>query len=240
MESSLIQEHFVCIAGRPYSMPSTNDLKKFARQRSVLIYYCLIKPKQWFLRLLKRCPLSIPRSQNYRNAKFSQYYQNTLAARRLLLLSGDVELNPGWQSNRSETLQTDVESTRSSTSNLSIPVRISERLNPHKHVFRNPLNCVNINTNGLSVYNHLNDLSFCLMNTQSLNNKAAEFIDFICDHKPDIVALTETWFHEGETAARTLCTPTGYELLDHPRSGRHGVAPESCLETTLVSAKLPP
>ena len=89
-------------------------------------------------------------------------------------------------------------------------------------MLRNPLNFININTNGLSLHNYTNELSFCLMNTQSLNNKAAEFTDFICDRKPDIVALTETWFHENETAARTLCTPTGYELFDHSRSGWHG------------------
>ena len=65
-------------------------------------------------------------------------------------------------------------------------------------------------------------IRFCTMNTQSLNNKAAIFTDFICDYKPDIVAVTETWFHENESAARVLCTPIGYNLLDHPRSSRQG------------------
>ena len=65
-------------------------------------------------------------------------------------------------------------------------------------------------------------IRLCKMNTQSLNNKAAIFTDFICDYKPDIVAVTETWFHENESAARVLCTPIGYNLLDHPRSSRQG------------------
>lgn len=65
-------------------------------------------------------------------------------------------------------------------------------------------------------------IRLCTMNTQSLNNKAAIFTDFICDYKPDIVAVTETWFHENESAARVLCTPIGYNLLDHPRSSHQG------------------
>ena len=67
-----------------------------------------------------------------------------------------------------------------------------------------------------------NYLRFCTINTQSLNNKAAEFTDFICDYKPDVVAITETWFHVNESAARVMCTPAGYNLLDHPRAGRRG------------------
>ena len=60
------------------------------------------------------------------------------------------------------------------------------------------------------------------MNTQSLNNKAAIFTDLICDYKPDIGAVTETWFDENESAAKVLCTPIGYNLLDHPRSSHQG------------------
>ena len=60
------------------------------------------------------------------------------------------------------------------------------------------------------------------MNTQSLNNKAAIFTDLICDYKPDIGAVTETWFHGNESAAKVLCTPIGYNLLDHPRSSHQG------------------
>ena len=67
----------------------------------------------------------------------------------------------------------------------------------------------------------MNYLRFCTINTQSLNKKTTEFTDFICDYKPD-VAITETWFHVNESAARVMCTPTGYNLLDHPRVGRRG------------------
>ena len=66
------------------------------------------------------------------------------------------------------------------------------------------------------------ELNFCLLNAQSLNNKAGEFIDLICEYKPDVVALTETWFCPTESASRTLCTPVGYKLLDHPRTSPSG------------------
>ena len=54
------------------------------------------------------------------------------------------------------------------------------------------------------------------------NNKAGEFTDFVSEYKPDVVAITETWFHEMESASRTLCAPPGYSLLDHSRSNRTG------------------
>ena len=66
------------------------------------------------------------------------------------------------------------------------------------------------------------DLNFCVINAQSLNNKASEFIDFVCEYKPDIVAIYETWFTNMESASCTLCTPLKYKLLDHPRSNRRG------------------
>lgn len=39
-------------------------------------------------------------------------------------------------------------------------------------------------------------LSFCLLNAQSLNNKDADFTDYITDLQAGVVAITETWFTE--------------------------------------------
>ena len=75
---------------------------------------------------------------------------------------------------------------------------------------------------GLNTYLPNDQLRFCVMNAQSLNNKAGELTDFVCEYRPDIVARTETWFYETESASRTLCTPSGYNLLDHPRVNRRG------------------
>lgn len=55
-----------------------------------------------------------------------------------------------------------------------------------------------------------------------LRNKSVDFIDYIYDCKPDVVAVTETWFTEIDTAAKIEATPAGYKLLDHPRPYRTG------------------
>ena len=65
-------------------------------------------------------------------------------------------------------------------------------------------------------------ITLTVLNTQSLNNKAAIFIDFICEYPPDLLAATETWFIDGESASKTQCTPGGYRFFDHSRSGRRG------------------
>lgn len=42
------------------------------------------------------------------------------------------------------------------------------------------------------------------------------------DCKPDVVAVTETWFTTVDSAAKIEATPIGYKLLDHPRPNRTG------------------
>ena len=109
------------------------------------------------------------------------------------------------------------------TNSNSIPVRIT----PHAAPYRNDATGVNVNNlhrvrHDLNTQSTNHPLKFCVLNGQSLNNKSAVFTDYICERKPDIVALTETWFTDKESASRALCTPAGYNLLDHPRSGRFG------------------
>ena len=78
------------------------------------------------------------------------------------------------------------------------------------------------------------------MSAQSLNNKAGEFADFVCKYKPDVVAIMETWFHEIESASRTLCTSPGYNLFDHLWSncteGGTGVLFIDTLNVTKIAA----
>ena len=37
-----------------------------------------------------------------------------------------------------------------------------------------------------------------MLNTQSIRNKATEFVDLVMDNKYDIVAITETWLKPGD------------------------------------------
>jgi hypothetical protein len=67
-----------------------------------------------------------------------------------------------------------------------------------------------------------NGVKFCLLNAQSLNNKSAQFTDFICEVTPDLVAVTETWLTDKESAVKTLSTQSSYTFFDEPRLNRRG------------------
>lgn len=65
-------------------------------------------------------------------------------------------------------------------------------------------------------------LSFCHMNAQSVHNKTADFVDYVCKHKYDLVAITETWLQPHVDALRTELCPPGYKFIDFPRQERIG------------------
>lgn len=52
-------------------------------------------------------------------------------------------------------------------------------------------------------------LSFCHMNAQSVHNKTADFVDYVCEHK------------YGDALRTELCPP-GYKFIDFPRQERIG------------------
>ena len=98
-------------------------------------------------------------------------------------------------------------------------IRLIRQRNVHNNNILRPLTRSNGNT---TQDHHSIELNFCLLNAQSLNKKAGEFTDLVCEYKPDVVALTETWFYPMESASRTLCTTVGYKLLDYPRTSQTG------------------
>ena len=81
-------------------------------------------------------------------------------------------------------------------------------------------------------------MKFCTLNARSLNNKAAEFVDYVYDRKPDLVAITETSFTDDESASRVLCTPEGYKLLDCPRLGRLGGGTGVLFRNSIITTKV--
>ena len=52
--------------------------------------------------------------------------------------------------------------------------------------------------------------------------KSADIVDYICDCKADIFAVTETWLSADDAAVRAELCPDGYKFIDHPRCGRRG------------------
>merc|ERR1739844_140129 len=113
-----------------------------------------------------------------------------------------------------------------------IPVQITSR----GRICRSELNAnsgpqrqVNINnlihiprTAAIFDTNNNKSISLCLMNTRSVKNKTSDIFDYICEHKLDLVAITETWLCQNDNSIRSDLCPDGYKLLDHPRTGRHG------------------
>lgn len=65
-------------------------------------------------------------------------------------------------------------------------------------------------------------LKLCSLNARSVKNKSADFVDYVGKTGADLFAITETWFTENDVAAKVEATPSGFNLLDHPRKGCQG------------------
>ena len=101
----------------------------------------------WLLKVTSNLPFT-------RKRKLSKcsiaYYSNATATRRILLLAGDIELNPGWENGQMICDSTHVSNSKQtecfpSAVNLCMPVRISERSYLHCHPFHNAINCIHGN-----------------------------------------------------------------------------------------------
>lgn len=56
-----------------------------------------------------------------------------------------------------------------------------------------------------------------------MKNKRANIFDYICEHKVDLCAITETWLNLDDAVIfRAEMSQVGYRFLDQPRSGRGG------------------
>ena len=90
---------------------------------------------------------------------------------------------------------------------------------------RNPLNLSSVKPNRLCLFSGAlchNPLSLCLLNARSVRNKTAMLLDYMCDLKCDVYAITETWLTDKDASVRVELIPDGYNLLDQPREGRGG------------------
>ena len=83
---------------------------------------------------------------------------------------------------------------------------------------RNPSNLITIKPIKYSPRGHPHIISFHLLNARNLRTKSSRFLDYVSDHHPDVVAVTETWFTSRDSALRAECTRPGYQLLHRARS----------------------
>ena len=71
-----------------------------------------------------------------------------------------------------------------------------------------------------SLLSSCNASTICLLNIRSLRNKTADFVDYVCETKVDLFAITETCLCPNDDAIRNESCPVGYVLADHSRTGR--------------------
>lgn len=139
------------------------------------------------------------------------YYSNSSATFHCLL-EGDLvfKLNPGPLNNGYE--QSSARRFSRNSSNL-----ITVHRQPYNGTSNAPLSLVLINSPSAS------SLKFCLLNSRLVRNKTGDLVDYILhDCKPDIVAITESWFGQHDDAVHVELCPEGYNLLDHTREKRCG------------------
>lgn len=65
-------------------------------------------------------------------------------------------------------------------------------------------------------------LTLCSVNARSVKSKSADFFDLVVNSAADLVAITETWLTESDSAARLEIIPPGYQLINQPRPSRPG------------------
>jgi hypothetical protein len=65
-----------------------------------------------------------------------------------------------------------------------------------------------------------NALGYGLLNARSINNKTDSVIDFILEHKLDILSITETWLQSDDSFTTNHVTPSGYSIISSPRLNR--------------------
>ena len=149
-----------------------------------------------------------PRIRRHRRS--CAYYANSCATFRLTISDELIfKLNPG-PVERSQiptivTMRADTRVENRSTRN-SLNLKYVE-------CFGRPLH---LSSRGLG------SLSLCLLNARSVRNKSAVLMDYLCDCKADLYAITEIWLTEDDAEVRAELSPDGYNFLDHSREGRCG------------------
>jgi len=139
------------------------------------------------------------------------YYSNSTATFCLLLI-GDLvfKLNPGLVGERIDAV---VSIRKTSIHSLARP-----------DASRNTGNLITVNCS-VGIPNRgrkVLPLTLCSVNACSVKSKSADFIDLVVNSAADLVAITETWLTERDSAARVEIIPPGYQLINQPRPSRAG------------------
>lgn len=176
---------------------------------------------QWLNTWLHKCVKKDKKTNLKRSKARIQYYSNSVATFQLLIISGDIQINPGPS--------TTIHSHCSCTRRAPLSTQCTQSAHKNRSIIdlsrtrRCPGNLINV-TCSPNLFNgcHKNSMLLCIFNARSVRNKTADLRDYVCDCKADLYAITETWLNIDDAAVRAELCPDGFKFIDHPRISRRG------------------
>ena len=147
-----------------------------------------------------------------------------------ILLSGDVQLNPGPINSPSLGHKAKVKSEQRSKVNLghvtgaAIPARVTPRndiwsQNIKNARFRNHANLAKL---PFVKFQHQHPFTLHLIHSRSIRNKVADLRHYIIDNHVDILGITETWLSSNDDVLINRLTPEGYKFKQQTLESRKG------------------
>src|SRR5271156_249265 len=95
----------------------------------------------------------------------------------------------------------------------------TEQLREQPQTFWSHQNKNKINRSKFNISSVKNSINFGVLNARSVNNKTESVVDFVLEHKLDILCITETWLQSEDRFTTNHITPSGYSIISSPRRG---------------------
>ena len=77
-----------------------------------------------------------------------------------------------------------------------------------------------------------------MLNARSVNNKSEAVVDFILEHKLDVLCVTETWLQVSDSFTANSVTPNGFSILNNPRLNKRGGGVATIIKNDLCCKRL--
>ena len=77
-----------------------------------------------------------------------------------------------------------------------------------------------------------------MLNAKSINNKTEAVVDFIHEHKLDVLCVTETWLQASDSFTTNSVTPNGFSIVSNPRLNRRGGGVATIIKNDLCCKRL--
>src|SRR5271156_2499648 len=98
----------------------------------------------------------------------------------------------------------------------------TEQLREQPQPFWSHQNKNKINRSKFNISSVKNSINFGVLNARSVNNKTESVVDFVLEHKLDILCITGTWLQSEDRFTTNHITPSGYSMISSPRLSRRG------------------